>query len=114
VKTTLDLPDDQLFGAKAVTACRRTTLKAMVENLLGRQMAPAVEPEADGPFERNVLGTLVLKPRGCGITLGCLDAIRGALDREELNRARKPGGAAKRLGLAGISLTVLDKLRQGW
>ena len=64
MKTTLDLPDDLLIEAKAVAARRRTTLKAMVEHALRREIAPAVKLEADSPFEMNELGMLVLKSDG--------------------------------------------------
>lgn len=43
MKTTLDLDDDLLVEAKAVAARRRTTLRAMVEHALRRELAPAVE-----------------------------------------------------------------------
>ena len=40
MKTTLDLDDDLLIEAKAVAARRRTTLRAMVEHALRRELAP--------------------------------------------------------------------------
>ena len=64
MKTTVDLPDDLLAEAKAVAARRRTTLKAMVEHALRREIMPAVQLEADSPFEMNELGMLVLKKTG--------------------------------------------------
>jgi len=93
MKTTLDLPDDLLIEAKAVAARRRTTLKAMVEHALRREIAPAVELDADSPFEMNELGMLVLKPRGSGITLEQIDAIQEKLDREDMERALNPLGS---------------------
>jgi hypothetical protein len=38
MKTTLDLPEDLLIEAKTVAAQRRTTLKAIVENALRREL----------------------------------------------------------------------------
>jgi hypothetical protein len=38
MKTTIELPDDLLTEAKAVAARRRTTLKAMMEHALRREM----------------------------------------------------------------------------
>ena len=64
MKTTLDLPDDLLIEAKIVAARRRTTLKAMVEHALRREIAPAIQLDADSPLEMNELGMLVLKKRG--------------------------------------------------
>ncbi len=92
MKTTLDLPDDLLIEAKAVAARRRTTLKAMVEHALRREIAPAVKLEADSPFELNELGMLVLKRRGPGITLEQIDAIQEEIDREDMERALNPLG----------------------
>ena len=64
MKTTLDLPDDLLAEAKAVAARRRTTLKAMVEHALRREIMPPVQLDEDSPFEMNELGMLVLKKKG--------------------------------------------------
>ncbi len=38
MKTTIDLPDELLAEAKATAARRRTTLKAMVEHALKREI----------------------------------------------------------------------------
>lgn len=38
MKTTLDLPDDLLIEAKATAARRRTTLRAVVEHALRREI----------------------------------------------------------------------------
>ncbi len=64
MKTTLDLPDDLLAEAKVVAARRRITLRAMVEHALRREIAPAIQLEADSPLEMNELGMLVLKREG--------------------------------------------------
>lgn len=90
MKTTLDLPDDLLAEAKAVAASRRITLKAMVEHALRREIGPAVEVEADSPFEMNELGMLVLKRSGAGFTLEQSDALQEAIDREDMKRALNP------------------------
>lgn len=93
MKTTLDLPDDLLIEAKAVAARRRTTLKAMVEHALRREISPAVELDEDSPFEMNELDMLVLKRRGGGITLEQIDAIQEEMDREDMERALNPLGS---------------------
>jgi hypothetical protein len=92
MKVTFDLPEDLLIEAKAVAARRRTTLKAMVEHALRREIAPAVKLDADSPFEMNELGMLVLKRRGPGITLEQIDAIQEEIDREDMERALNPLG----------------------
>lgn len=38
MKTTIELPDDLLIEAKATAARRRTTLKAMMEHALRREL----------------------------------------------------------------------------
>ena len=38
MKTTIELPDDLLIEAKAAAARRRTTLKAMIEHALRREL----------------------------------------------------------------------------
>jgi hypothetical protein len=48
MKTTLDLDDALLIEAKAVAARRRTTLRAMVEHALRRELAPAAEAGGRG------------------------------------------------------------------
>lgn len=40
MKTTLDLDDDLLIEAKTIAARRRTTLKAIVEHALWRELHP--------------------------------------------------------------------------
>ena len=90
MKTTLDLPDDLLIEAKSVAARRHTTLKAIVEHALRReiqQAAPAA-PLPDNKFELNELGFLVLKrDRGVNITLDTIQKIQDDMDQEEFDRA---------------------------
>ena len=92
MKTTLDLPDDLLIEAKAVAARRRTTLKAIVEHALRREIhAPASDdtpPPDDDRFERNELGFLVLKRRpGETVSLETIRKIQEEIDQEEFDRA---------------------------
>lgn len=52
MKTTIELPDALLIEAKSVAARRRTTLRALVEHALRREIEPgqpvaAAEPEAE-------------------------------------------------------------------
>ena len=49
MKTTIDLPDELLAEAKATAARRRTTLKAMVEHALKRE----IEGDLPGRDQRN-------------------------------------------------------------
>ena len=65
MKTTLDLDDELLAEAKAVAARRRTTLKAIVEHALRREIQPA-EPENPDPgkYEVGPFGILSIKRTG--------------------------------------------------
>ena len=93
MKTTLELDDALLTEAKAVAAKRRTTLKAMVEHALRRELAPSPEITNPDPakFEVGPLGFLVLKRKaGETITLKQIKAIQEELDDEEFHRALRP------------------------
>lgn len=96
MKTTLDLDDALLAEAKAVAAKRRTTLKAIVEHALRRELSPAsglANPDPE-KFEVGPLGFLVLKRRpGDHITLDDIRAIRDELDEGEMRRALNPRSA---------------------
>jgi hypothetical protein len=91
MKTTLDLPDDLLIEAKAVAARRRTTLKAIVEHALRREVqpsGPAADAAIDDRFERGPYGILRLKRnRGEKVTLETIRKIQDEIDQEELDRA---------------------------
>ncbi len=93
MKTTLDLPDDLLMEAKTLAVRRKTTLKALVESALRREIRPAAEKENPDPEKYDVdpLGFLVLKRRpGETITLEQIQAIQDELDGEEFQRALHP------------------------
>lgn len=93
MKTTLELDDALLTEAKAVAAKRRTTLKAIVEHALRRELAPAPEFTNPDPerFEVGPLGFLVLKRKpGETITLEQIKAVQQELDEEEFRRAMHP------------------------
>jgi hypothetical protein len=93
MKTTLDLPDDLLMEAKTLAVRRKTTLKALVESALRREIRPAAEIANPDPekFEVGPLGFLVLKRKpGETITLNMLQAIENQLDDEEFQRAIHP------------------------
>ena len=65
MKTTIELPDDLLIQAKAVAVKRRTTLKAMMEHALRREIHDATqEPEESRIFTYNEYGFPVLKKTG--------------------------------------------------
>ena len=94
MKTTLDLDEALLIEAKSVAAKRRTTLKAVVEHALRRELAPAPEIANPDPekFEIGPLGFLVLKRKpGETITLEQVRGIQEDLDEEAFRRALNPG-----------------------
>jgi len=65
MKTTIELPDDLLTQAKALAVKRRTTLKAMMEHALRREVHDATHsPEAAKIFTYNEYGFPVLKRVG--------------------------------------------------
>ena len=65
MKTTLELPDDLLTQAKAVARKRRTTLKAMMEHALRREVHDASQsPDETKIFTFNEYGFPVLKRVG--------------------------------------------------
>lgn len=63
MKTALDLPDDLLIEAKSLAARRKTTLKAIVEHALRREIQPASQSENPDPgkYELGRFGILSLK-----------------------------------------------------
>ena len=70
MKTTLELPDALLIEAKTAAARRRTTLRALVESALRREIFPATTPSTDAAtfieFGPNELPCL--KARGAKVT----------------------------------------------
>lgn len=93
MKTTLELDDALLTEAKAVAVKRRTTLRAIVEHALRRELAPAPEITNPDPekFEVGSLGFLVLKRKsGETITREQIEAIQREIDEEEFQRAIHP------------------------
>lgn len=93
MKTTLDLPDDLLIEAKTLAVRRKTTLRALVESALRREIRPPAEVENPDPekFEMGPLGFLVLKRKpGETITLDMIQSIQDELDDEEFRRAITP------------------------
>lgn len=93
MKTTLDLPEDLLIEAKTVAARRRTTLKAIVESALRREIYPQTEIENPDPekFEMGPLGFFVLKRHpGEIVTLEQIKAVQAEIDDEAFQRAIHP------------------------
>ena len=93
MKTTLELPDDLLIEAKAVAARRRTTLRAIIERALRRELAPAAAEANPDPqkFEVGPLGFLVLKRKpGETVSLEQIRALESDLDQREFERALRP------------------------
>ena len=69
MKTTLDLPDALLIEAKSAAARRRTTLRALVESALRREIFPAKTPSNDAAFIEFGPNELpCLKARGAKVT----------------------------------------------
>ncbi len=81
MKTTLDLPDDLLLAAKTLAVRRKTTLKALVESALRRELRPAAERENPDPekFEVGPFGILSLKRSGHTLTA---DEVQHAIDHQ--------------------------------
>ena len=65
MKTTIDLPDELLVEAKATAARRRTTLKAMIEHALKRELEEdLLASDRRSSFSIDEHGLPVLKKRG--------------------------------------------------
>lgn len=83
MKTTLGLDDALLTEAKTIAAKRWTTLKAVVEYALRRELAPAPELSNPDPekFEIGQLGFLMLKRKlGETLSLERIKEIQDELD----------------------------------
>jgi hypothetical protein len=70
MKTTLELPDALLIEAKSAAARRRTTLRALMESALRRELFPTSTPSMDTPdFIKHGPNELpCLKSRGAKVT----------------------------------------------
>jgi len=94
VKTTLVLPDDLLMEAKMLAARRKTTLKAIIESALRREIRPVSDLENPDParFEIGPFGILRIRkvPGSTPTTLAQVDAVQDELGEEELRRAIQP------------------------
>ena len=93
MKTTIDLPDQLLMEARALAIRRKTTLKAIVESALRREICPAAELENPDPekYEIGPFGILRLRRRpGETISLEQIQTIQDGLDEEEFQRAINP------------------------
>lgn len=93
MKTTLDLDDDFLIEAKTLAARRRTTLKAIVESALRREIRPASEMDHPAPdkLEIGPLGLLVLKrrPRTQPVTSEDVRRMQEECEEEDFPKAMK-------------------------
>ena len=94
VKTTLVLPDDLLMEAKTLAARRKTTLKAIIESALRREIRPSADLENPDPsrFEVGPFGILrIRKASGTpATTMAQVSAVQEALEIEELQRITHP------------------------
>ena len=65
MKTTLELPDDLMMEAKAIAIKRRTTLKAMFEHALRREINYKLpHPDESEIFTSNEYGFPVIRRQG--------------------------------------------------
>lgn len=66
MKTTMDIDDSLLIAAKAIAVRRRTTLKAVVEHALRREIEPVGCGRSDSErcYEVNERGMPYLKSEG--------------------------------------------------
>lgn len=94
MKTTLDLPDDLLIEAKMLAARRRTTLKAVVESALRREIRPETDFSNPDPqrFEVGPFGMLRIKRRlgQTRVTSEDIRRIQNEIDEDDLQRATNP------------------------
>ncbi len=84
MKTTIELPDALFAAAKAVAVQRRTTLKAMMEHALRREIAFDDDdpPSPEAVVQRNARGFPVLGLRGTGTVTS--QAVHRIMDEEGL------------------------------
>lgn len=82
MKTTIELPDILFQAAKTVAAQRRTTLKAMLEHALRREIAFEELPATNTVFETNTYGFPVLTKRGTSVVTS--EQVYQILDEETL------------------------------
>ncbi|MCD6051726.1 MAG: hypothetical protein K0Q55_3135 [Verrucomicrobia bacterium] len=84
MKTTLDIDDALLIEAKAVAVRRRTTLKALVEHALQREIHPAspIFGNSSGTdmIEISPYGLPRLKRKGAGMIT--TEMVRQLMDEE--------------------------------
>ena len=92
MKTTIELPDALLIEAKATAARRRTTLKAMMEHALRREIQSEEPLPDDSPFELDEYGFPVLKrePDTPVMPLDYFKKIQEQIDLEDAERAWNP------------------------
>ena len=91
VKTTLVLPDDLLMEAKTLAVRRKTTLRAIIESALRRELRPASDLENPDParFELGPFGILRIRRMHGNptTTVAQVRAVQDEIDEEELRRA---------------------------
>jgi hypothetical protein len=87
MKTTLDIDDDLLMEAKTVAVRRRTTLRALVEHALMREIQPqssgTINPARDRLIEIGPHGLPRLVRPGVTATL-TTERVRQLMDEEDL------------------------------
>lgn len=88
MKTTLDLDDALLIEAKTTAARRRTTLKAVVEQALRRELHPVGNVVEQSPdlLEIGELGLPVVKRRGALLTSEMVYQALADAEEEDASR----------------------------
>jgi len=87
MKTTLDLDNDLLAKAKSIAARRRTTLKAIVEHALRREVQPLGQQSelSQELFEAGPFGVLRMKRTpGLSISNEHISSVKRIIDEEEV------------------------------
>lgn len=82
MKTTLELPDELLMEAKAVALRRKTTLKAMIEHSLRREIGEELPTGTGALIELNTHGFPVLKRQNRGGQRVTSERVYTFLDEE--------------------------------
>jgi hypothetical protein len=94
LKTTVVLPDDLLMEAKTLAMRRKTTLKAIIEAALRREIRLFTEQENPDPsrFEVRPFGILRIRKMfgSPSTTVAQARAVQEALENEELERVSHP------------------------
>lgn len=95
MKTTIELDDRLLIEAKALAARQRTTLRAVIERALRREIEPSAErlQEENSNLEVGPLGILRLKKAGSEMTPEAYRQLLHQIEAEDDARAFSSSGS---------------------